>query len=294
MANLIVNGNFSAGFTGWSPSPFSTPTVNPTAGIGGSPCASYSQNSGYLDQTFPVVTGQLYNLSYWYRIPTTGLLYTTTVIAGPGGSATYLNQSDFVTGDTNWVKLTYTFIPSDPIGTATLRIRRTTSQPIILPWLVDDVSVTPFAICYLGKSLVLSKDSSTNTIVERFASDVNSNHQVFSVESQSYIPVVSNLISGMIKNIRKIEAGALGPNQPSEDFYVTGGHTIVHNGREIKVRDMKEAINVSIPKSYIYSIVCPKRTTILVNNIPVIAFGADEVESMIKQNKLKTTDTIDN
>lgn len=144
--------------------------------------------------------------------------------------------------------------------------------------LIDDVSITQAVICYAGESLVHTKDIATGKIEDIEAKNVYSGvHEVFSVNKNEFIPVKLNVVSGLTKDIRLIKKDALGENQPSQDLYITSGHRIVINGVSTKVRRIPQAKRVKRQEPIlVYSICVDKHQPILVNNLPVIAWGHDE------------------
>lgn len=70
-ANLVTNGDFEAGSTGWS----LTVSIGPTWGVGGSRaantgcigqgCVSTLGSGAFIEQTLTTLPGQSYNLSFW-------------------------------------------------------------------------------------------------------------------------------------------------------------------------------------------------------------------------------------
>jgi hypothetical protein len=280
MANLIVNGDFSAGITNWN---LSTPlaTISATGGLGGTQCAQYTANNRRVQQNVTVVVGQQYDLSFWLRFQNNGM-QVEVQIRDTTTNVLYLNGVASSISLGIWRNYVVSFTATRPVvsTTCSLRIRRTSGGGGTNVFL-DDVSIIPFVVCYLGDSKISSRDSITGEVGERAASVISKDHEVYDVTNEKYVPVVSNMISGPVKSLWKIPANALGTNQPSEDFFITGGHKIIYNGEPTKVRLVKEAVRVSIPTSPVYSIVCEENTVIKVNNVPTVAFGRSEIDNML-------------
>lgn len=130
---------------------------------------------------------------------------------------------------------------------------------------------------------------------ERPVADITDRHDVFDLKTDSYVGVVKNLITGPIKSLWMLPRDCFSPNNPHTDLYITGGHRIdiskidninesleINNdndiNQEVKVRDLKCAVRVKIDPSPVYSIVCEKHSTLVINGLPVVAFGQDEIE----------------
>ncbi len=164
------------------------------------------------------------------------------------------------------------FVATDTSGTLTFR-NQTTDTSV----LIDDVAIL-ISICYSGKSNIHTRNTITGEIADIEASNVLSDvHEVFSTETNEFVPVKFNIVTGPIKQYRCIKKNALGPNQPSEDFYITSGHKIMYNGVPTKVRNIPCAKRYRLKKpEMVYSICTQERQPILVNNIPVLAWGYEE------------------
>jgi len=142
---------------------------------------------------------------------------------------------------------------------------------------IDDISLVPQAICFAGDSLILTKNIQTNEIFEIEARNLLSDkHEVFSVGDHKFIPVIYNIVTGPVNRFKLIKKDAIGINQPDHDFYVTTGHKIVINGIETKAKNIPQAKTVKIKPQEVYSICCEKHQPILINNLPVIAWGHNE------------------
>ena len=73
-----------------------------------------------------------------------------------------------------------------------------------------------------------------------------------------------------------IAKDSFGENKPSDDFYVTSGHKIIIDGKEIKAGKIPQARRIKVDPENVYSIVTETRLPILVNNLVVIAYGHEE------------------
>ena len=87
-----------------------------------------------------------------------------------------------------------------------------------------------------------------------------------------------------------IKKDSIGENQPSSDFYVTGGHVIVINGKETKARRIPNAKKVKVRSQKVYSICIEERQPILVNNLDVMAWGESEFLEHAKKVTLNWKD----
>jgi hypothetical protein len=280
-----VNGDFSAGITNWNSS-LPTPIISATGGIGGSQCAQFTANTQRASQNITVIVGQQYDLSFWLRFQNTGMRIRVFV-RDRVTNVTYLNVNITSNNIGLWVNYTYSFI-STGTTSCLLRFRRNLGGGTTNVFL-DDVSIIPFVVCYLGSSMVLSKDSVSETIEERAVSDITDSHKVFDLNTGCFVDVIRNIVSGPVKSLWVLPRDCFSHNNPHTDLYITGGHRInmyminsVHdnvndNDREVKVRDLPQAVRVKIKPSAVYSIVCEKHSTLLINGLPVVAFGKDEV-----------------
>ncbi|XWV24567.1 hypothetical protein QJ856_gp1224 [Tupanvirus deep ocean] len=148
----------------------------------------------------------------------------------------------------------------------------------IINEIVDIGAIEANTICYSGESSVLTKNILTGEIADIKAKDVFSDvHEVFDTANKIFVPVKLNIISGTTKKFRKIKKNSLGENQPSEDFYVTSGHVLVINGKEVKARNIPQAKKIrKKKKEKLYSICTEKRVPIVVNGLDVMSWGYDE------------------
>jgi hypothetical protein len=330
MSNLLLNGTFSAGITNWN---LTTPTatINPTAGIGGTPCAQYTQNNRRIQQNFTLVVGQQYDLIFWLNFQNAGMVCEIRVQDNIN-SALYVNTSISSNNIGTYIKYTITFTSTGNTS-CNLRIRRDSGGGGS-NFFIDNVGIYPFGLCYSGNSKVLAKDLTTGIIDEIPAALITSNYSVYDMVRKVFVPVKYNIINGPIKTFDLLKKGVLGHDtgydsvnhpeliewlkriggivndvndvddkddqivklnprpMPSEDFYITRGHKILYNEQPTKIRDVPEAQRKRIEQVVVYSIVCGEQSTILVNNVPTLTFSQEEIEPLVKQNSIQTTEFV--
>ncbi len=137
---------------------------------------------------------------------------------------------------------------------------------------IGSVEVQPI-VCFSGESIVLTKNKITGIISEILARDVISDvHEVYSTESQSFVDVKLNVVSGPYSRFFVIKKNMLGVNQPNKDFFVTSGHKLVINGIVTKARDIPEAKIVKTRAQKLYSICTEKQTSIIINGLSVMTW----------------------
>ena len=133
-------------------------------------------------------------------------------------------------------------------------------------------------ICYSGESIIYSKNKLTGTIGYTKARDIFADtHEVFSEKSNTFVPVKHNIITGQTTRYVLIKKDSLGPNQPCENFYITSGHRVIHNGIEIKANRLPNAKRVKVnPAEMVYTICTELPDVITVNGMPVVSWGYNE------------------
>lgn len=149
---------------------------------------------------------------------------------------------------------------------------------------IGSVEFDSRAVCYSGDSIILTKNIQTDKIENIKASELLSHlHHVFCISENQFIPVKYNIVTGNINRFIKIEKDALGENKPSETFYVTTGHKLLIDGKEIKSKKIPQGKRIKVKPQKVYSIVTEKRVPILVNNLAVMTHGLDEWINYSKQ-----------
>lgn len=136
--------------------------------------------------------------------------------------------------------------------------------------------VQPF-ICYSGESQVLTKNKLTHVITEINAEDVKPNiHEVFDVDKQKFVPIISNIVTGPITQFRLIKANSLGENKPNRDLYITSAHRIIIDGKRMKAKDAPNSIRINVPPQNVYCICTQKKCSIQINGIAVATWDYDK------------------
>ncbi|XWV25442.1 putative ORFan [Tupanvirus deep ocean] len=219
-----------------------------------------------------LVAGNSYTLSFWAasdEVAGVLLVTMTNIISATIGGNVVI---DPLGGLGEFTLYTFEFTATDTTSLLTIA-----NVGVTIVYL-DDVSIVLAAICYAGDSIVRTKNIQTGEIKDIEAKDVYSGiHEVYSINKNQFVPVKLNVVSGPTKSFRCIKKDSLGENQPSHDFYVTSGHKIVINGVPTKVRDIPQAQRLKPKKKdIVYSICVEENEPILVNNLPVIAWGHDE------------------
>lgn len=182
--------------------------------------------------------------------PTTN---TTFVIAADG----LLSQTDGI---------------CNPTVTDTYFVQATWNDPVAVPpdWTFTCLSSDP--ICYIDNSKVLVETDEGITI-EKLAKDIYTGDKVFSFTRNKFVPVRLNIVSGPTTSFCVIKKDSLKPNEPSEDFYATGGHKIMVDGVETKVVRVKKSKKVNLKNQLVYSISTDIREVISINNLPVMTWA---------------------
>ena len=272
--NLVVNCGFETGsLPPWTvnSSFFNTRTFFVHTGTY---CLAM-QNSvspGTISQVIPTVPGATYKLSYWFlsTIDTNNNSFSASWdgITIPGSIII-----DTSTGD---VYVNYTF--SGLIATTSNTVLSFSQFNDGFQDGLDDVSVVlTNPPCYSGKSKIHSKNIQTSEIANIDVSEILSNtHKVYNIDEQKFITVKYNIVTGPTTRYMKIPKDALGENQPSEDFYVTSGHKLIIDGKEIKAGKILQAKRVKVKPENVYTIVTEEHVPILVNNLAVMTYGYDE------------------
>lgn len=136
----------------------------------------------------------------------------------------------------------------------------------------------PFIIpCYLGSSLIYVKDIQSGATEYKPATDVYSTkHLVYDMVSEGFIPIVYNAVIEGASVIYKVPVDLLGEDQPFEDFFITSGHPICIDGKEVKARNIPGAIRTKIKRTRVYTIVAQYKTPIKINGLGVYAWSEQE------------------
>lgn len=132
-------------------------------------------------------------------------------------------------------------------------------------------------VCFSAKSKVLVKNIQTGSIEEIEAQHVYHDlHQVFDTQNNIFIPIIYNIVTGNVKQFRKIPKNFFGPSKPNKNFYVTGGHSLKINENIVKVRDINGIKRINVEPQKVYSICTDKACSININGLDVMTWGFKE------------------
>lgn len=271
IGNIVVNCGFETGsFPPWTNSMFATIGIGSAIHTGNFGAVLSGDLGGptSISQTLNTQPAGVYNLTFWLRQSiAVEPLSTLTILWG-------VQIVDIISNiPTVYTMYSYNVVAINNNTTLTFNSVRASNFNAI-----DDISVvlTGF-VCFSGKSKIYSKNIITNEITNVNASEIFSNiHQVYSINDQKFIPIKYNIVNGPTIRYMLIKRDALGENQPSEDLYITSGHKIMINGKEIKAGKIPQAKRVKVNPENVYSIVTEKRLPILINNLHVMTYGYDE------------------
>lgn len=285
MANLVLNPDFE----NWNFATF--PPSNWTVGrYATSPTRWWPQNYPPYIALFADATDV--SLKQNGILTTDGVAYTLTFVAASVGLGTgtkilnvNINGTDFIIDPeyNSYTLYSIQFVAGP--GTTTLEFYTETSNTLEVA--LDTVSITQSAICYRGSSKVFSKNILTGEIAHVPVKDINvDNYHVYSSKTLCFIPLKYNIITGPYNRFIKIKKDLISKNKPSEDLYITSGHRIVYNGKEIKAKNVPGSEIVKIEPEFIYSLCVEENQPIVINNIDVIAYGEKEWLEYSKKNNI--------
>lgn len=151
---------------------------------------------------------------------------------------------------------------------------------------IGSVEANSTPVCYSGESLVLAKNIKTGAISEICACDISSEvHMVYDIESKTFVPVKYNIVTGPVTRFMKIAKDTFAFNEPSEDFFVTGGHKLVIGNQTVKARNLPQAKRVKVKSQMVYSICTENKSILKINGLKVLAWGLQEwTDYSIKNN----------
>lgn len=155
---------------------------------------------------------------------------------------------------------------------------------------IDQPSILAPLICYSGISQVLVKDIETNEIKELPVVEVDiAKHQVYDVAANAFIPILDNRRTGPTKEYVKIPQDSLGLGIPNRDFYLTRGHYLSIDGKEVKAKDVPTAIIEPAPRNeFVYSIITDPRTVIQVNGMAVFTYSPENWIKYLEARQAKS------
>lgn len=142
-------------------------------------------------------------------------------------------------------------------------------------------------VCYRGDSIVLSFNNINKKISNVKARNIHPDiHKVFDTESKTFVNVLSNVVTGKVSEFYLLKKNCLGKNEPSADFYVTGGHKIDINGIKIKARNIPQAVKIFLPLQQVYTICTEFQCPILINNLKVLTWNQNEFLQYCKKRTI--------
>lgn len=164
----------------------------------------------------------------------------------------------------------------------------------IVKTLDDDVAVDidafecQFTDCFSADSLILTKNIKTHVISEVRAANVYSDtHMVFNAKENIFVPIIYNIVSDPIGKFILIEKDSIEPNVPHTDLYITPGHMIYLNGKEVKARNVSQGKRINTEPQTIYSICTRKRCPILVNGMGVMTWALNKWLISANERKIR-------
>lgn len=276
MTNLVVNGDFEADFFGYTTT--GQTGIFDGAGIGGSKAALtvFNETGSTISQTnIPTIAGTEYVFTIYMR-PGSIVDVNNPIVLDINGTIYPLYTTNIE------VYNQFVFIFVAP-GTTTFTIISNNNNLTFY----DDISIVNSGICYSKNSKVYVREIDTNLKKNIRVRDVHpEKHLVFDTDSNKFIPIKYNIISGPRDKLFVIKKNSIADGVPFEDFYVTSGHRLVIDGQEIKARDIPGAKKIKVKPQMVYSICTEKRTTISINNLNVMTHGKNEWLRYAKINKI--------
>ncbi|XWV25977.1 putative orfan [Tupanvirus soda lake] len=284
MSNLIVNGDFENAdpLFGW----VDDGAVIETSIVHDGDAAARFAVGDALSQTgIETTVGATYRLGFYVYADGTDIAPTLRVTI-TGQAQPY----DIVAVSSVWVEQSIIFQATT--SSTTIAFSYDVGSEVV-DIILDDVTLVALAICYSGTSIVKTKNKITNLIENVKVNEISKNiHEVYSINEQKFVPVVHNIITGPVEKYILIQKNLLGNDQPCEDFYVTGGHVLVVNGKEIKARNIPGTKKIKVKSENVYSICLSERKPILVNGLAVMAWGEQEWLEYADSKKLNWTENL--
>lgn len=249
--------------------------------------AENTSNGAFYDISGTVNSGSTYNLisSTWGL---TGMTDPSNKVNGPTGLGTLgyygglsnmlvvplLEGSPAINGGTNAV-VTATY---DNRGSPFARI---IGNIVDIGAFEYQTFVAP---CFTGDSLVNVRVIATGETKYIRVDQVKAlEHDVYDVQAEYYVPIVTLVKVLGAKSAYLIQQGLLKHNQPFADLTITAGHPILHNDKPVKAKNVPGAIEIAINEP-VYSIVCKSWCPIDVNGIGVYAWSSSKWQKHANKN----------
>lgn len=292
MANLIINGGFDNSnitVAPWTQGTFTDGSLNVLNGtFQSSPNSAglLGTTNSLLQTNIPTIIGQSYRLTF-YSISVLG--------SGAGQGFNVQVNSDpavpFVTQGAN----TFAGVPQSQLifvadtTTTSIEFLRPVNNGTSIA--IDTVVLVQVAICYTGDSLVYSKNIVSGEISSVPVSEIKStSHLVFSTEKNKFVPIIHNIVSGPYTEFVILKKNVIADNIPNKDLYITSGHVVVIDNKEIKAKNVKGKCRVKLTPQKLYSICTHDRQTISINNMNVMAYGKEEWDTYSVESKIVWND----
>lgn len=111
-------------------------------------------------------------------------------------------------------------------------------------------------------------------------------HEVYSVETGKYMPIIHNAITGVSIKFHLIKKDAIATDKPNRDLFISPGHMILHNGVGTKARDVSEANEALVKSSELHTLVTKNHEAIVVNGVGVYTESLRNFRRQIQKKKL--------
>ena len=293
MNNLVVNGGFDDNsLSPWETDNDASPyKINVTDLeyygkddpdiLNPSPCysakiESFSSDTGKVtiqQQIFNMIVGNLYTLSFAINKFDSDLQkgYFEFGIGGGNLDNDSIQLEDLENEE--WYVFNYCFVAQT--DDAMLHFTTYDMSPNCVLYL-DAVSITLIPPpCFSGKSLVRTKNIKTGEVADIPADQVLSSvHHVFRTDTNEFVPIIYNANTGSTLRYIKIAKDAMGENRPTEDLFITSGHTLFVDGKFIKAGQLEQGkVHKIDTAEKIYTIATHKAYPIWINGLDVMTYS---------------------
>lgn len=204
-ANLIVNGGFESGYTGWTTS---GECIDATGDNYSKPRSGVNHarlgGGASISQTIPVVSGQRLRVAFW-AAPSMGGRHVIGTIAFDGGAEQQV--ADLSVNNNNWILGTKDFVVPASATSMTLTIKASTTYSR-----VDDVSVTDVADAYEAKTTADEAQVSADMASRNAKNFIMNGDFINGMEnwgnySGAFEISPSDEIHGNVAHVTKVQAG---------------------------------------------------------------------------------------